>query len=431
MMSFWILAAGLLGIALLFALTPLFRRDSSDHGVRSDDLNLEVFKQQLEELDADLAAGNLDQPQYDASKRDLEKELLSGVSGEQAGPERSGRWAAGVVGLALPAFAIALYIAIGDYSAVDKANAAPAVAQQGEHSGNMPSMDVLVEKLEQRLQSDPSAEGWVMLGRSYLALGNNAKAMQAYENALELAPEDTDTLLGYAEALAKTQGGLQGKAAELIARALELQPDNPNALWMNGLLAYQQGDSGRAIGHWEKLQGMLQAGSEDAQMLAGYIDEARQEAGLGAAPAQAPKMAEAENTAPAAAATTTQAASTAAATDSGASVQVEVRLAEGFAGKFAPQDTLFVFARALNGPPMPLAVQRLQAKDLPVSLTLDDSMAMMPQMRLSSFPEVVVGARISKSGNAIPQTGDLQGEIKPVRPGQKEVVSVVIDTIRP
>jgi cytochrome c-type biogenesis protein CcmH len=427
MMSFWILAAGLLGIALLFAILPLFRQQTADGGIQADELNLVVFKQQLEELNADLAAGSLDQAQYDASKRDLEKELLSGVNATAAAgsPPRSGRWAAPLLALIMPLLAIAVYWQVGDQAAIARTAPAPAAtaAAQGTHDANMASMDVLIEKLAQRLQTNPSAEGWVMLGRSYLATGKNEQATQAYGEAMRLAPEDPDTILGYAEALAKTQGGLQGEAAALIARALALDPANPNSLWMMGLVEYQRGDSAKAVQHWTSLQAMLEPGSEDASTLGRYIAEARQEAGFEALPQAA---AATQSTAPAVEVNDTPDAAT-----SGAAIQVQVSLAPGLEGRFSPQDTLFVFARAVNGPPMPLAVQRLQAKDLPLSLTLDDSMAMMAQMRLSNFAEVVVGARISKSGNAMPQTGDLQGEIQPIRPGQAEIATVVIDSIRP
>lgn len=287
-------------------------------------------------------------------------------------------------------------------------------------------MDVLVAKLAERMEREPdNIQGWLMLGRSYLAIGQTQDAISAYERARQLAPKEPEVLLGYATAVAKVEGGFQGKAAELIGAALEIDPNNGNGLWMMGLVENQRGNHAQAVALWSKLEGLLTPGSEEASTVRGYIQEARQQGGLPAAEptsaAEQPRTVQVQAAEPAAQTATTD----------GKAIQVQVSLAEQLQGKFSPDDTLFVFARALKGPPMPLAVKRLQAKDLPASLTLDDSMAMMEQMRLSNFAQVVVGARISKSGNAVPQSGDLQGEVQPVTPGQDQTVAVVIDNIRP
>ncbi len=229
-------------------------------------------------------------------------------------------------------------------------------------------------------------------------------------------------MLGYAEALAKANGGMEGRPEELITAALELEPSNINGLWMMGLVEFRRGNSARAVDLWRRLEAQMDPDSEDAAAVRGYITEARQQGGLNAG-----EPAVTESTAPQAAPQQVQAA--AASGDKG--IRVKVSLSETLKDKLDPNATLFVFARTLQGPPMPLAVQRMQASDLPVELNLDDSMAMMEQMQLSNFAQVLVGARVSKTGNAMPQPGDLQGEVKPVAPGQAEMVSVVIDSIRP
>lgn len=431
MTIFWVLAAGLAGLALLFIVPPILRSkpEASADKIDENQVNMAVFRQQMEELDADLAAGNLEQDQYDAARHDLEKELLLDIdeSSSETAAQKSGKWAALALVPAVPALAVTLYLMVGDQSAIEKLEAGPAVASQQQNSPtDMPSMDVLVAKLAERMEREPdNVQGWLMLGRSYLAIDQTQDAVNAYERARQLAPEEPEVLLGYATAVAKVEGGFQGKAEELIAAALEIDPNNGNGLWMMGLVEYQRENHAKAVELWTKLEGLLTPGSKEASTVRGYIQEARQQGGLPAAePASAVAQPQTVQMQPAEPAPQTAPAD-------GKGIQVQVSLAEELQGKFSPNDTLFVFARALEGPPMPLAVKRLQAKDLPTSLTLDDSMAMMEQMRLSNFARVVVGARISKSGNAVPQSGDLQGEVQPVTPGQDQTVAVVINNVRP
>lgn len=432
MIIFWVFAAGLAGLALLFVVSPILlsKPEASADSIDENQVNMAVFRQQLEELDADLAAGNLEQDQYEAARHDLEKELLLDMD-ESGGPEpaaqKSGKWAALVLAPAVPALAVALYLMVGDQSAIEKLESGAAVAAQHQNlQGDVPSMDVLVARLAKRMEQEPkNLQGWMMLARSYLAIDQTQAAINAYERARRLAPKEPEVLLGYAKAVAKAEGSFQGKAAELVAAALEIDPNNGNGLWMLGLVEFQQGNHAKAVELWTKLQDQLTPGSEEASVVSDYIGKAGQQGGLPAADpataAEQPQTAQVQSAEPAPQVATT----------GGKAIQVQVSLSEELQGRFSPDDTLFVFARALEGPPMPLAVKRLQAKDLPTSLTLDDSMAMMEQMRVSNFAQVVVGARISKSGNAVPQSGDLQGEVQPVTPGQELTVAVVIDSVRP
>ena len=432
MTIFWVLAAGLAGLALLFIVPPILRSkpEASADKIDENQVNMAVFRQQMEELGADLAAGNLEQDQYDAARHDLEKELLLDI--DESSPEpaaaKSGKWAALVLAPTIPALAVTLYLMVGDQRAIEKLESGPAVAARQQNSpSDVPSMDVLVARLAERMEREPeNVQGWLMLGRSYLAIGQTQDAVNSYERARQLAPEEPEVLLGYATAVAKVEGGFQGKAEELIAAALEIDPNNGNGLWMMGLVEYQRDNHAKAIELWTKLEGLLTPGSKEASTVRGYIQEARQQGGLPAAePASAVAQPQTVQMPTAEPAPQTKPA------DGKGILQIQVSLAEELQGKFSPNDTLFVFARALEGPPMPLAVKRLQAKDLPTSLTLDDSMAMMEQMRLSNFAQVVVGARISRSGNAVPQSGDLQGEVQPVTPGQDQAVAVVINNVRP
>ncbi len=424
MTLFWSIAVAMIALAMAFVVPP-FLRKRAQTGVSQDALNLSVIKQQLAELDADLANGTLDQSQYEAARKDLEIELLSDVSPDEgaanSATEKSGRSALAVAGIGIPLLTLALYQTLGNQEII------PLLAQGNEHPASdptqgLPPMEELVAKLAARLQQEPdNLDGWIMLGRSYMAMGQEAQALQSYETAYRMAPENTALLLNYAEALAKMHGNrFAGRAAELIEKAVELEPTNANGLWMMGLVHYERGAFSKAVESWQRLARMMPADSEDAEALAAYIEEAM----LRVAAEGAPTRAAADAPAPDASG---QSSATA---GSRGAIKVSVSLAPELADRAEAEDRVFIFARALQGPPMPLAAARKRVKDLPLDLILDDSMAMMPQLVLSSFPQVLVGARISKSGNALPQAGDLQGEVSPVAPGQEAVVNIVIDSVR-
>jgi len=258
-----------------------------------------------------------------------------------------------------------------------------------------------------------------MLGRSYLTLERYPEAAEAMRKANELQPDNPDLMVSYAQALALASGGdFTGQPAELVAKVLELQPDNPQGLFLAGVSSFQQGQLEQAVVHWRRVLTMQQPGSEDAKLLESYIGRATT---LLAEQGKAPP---AEVAAPAGAAE--PAAGEAA---SAASLTVQVSLAPELAEKVKPTDTVFVFAVAANGPRMPLAIQRLTVAELPTTVNLDDTMAMMPAMKLSNFPQVTVGARVSFSGQAIAQSGDLEGRVTPVTVADAaDPIPVVIST---
>jgi len=265
-------------------------------------------------------------------------------------------------------------------------------------------------------QSPDDGNGWALLARSYLVMQRHADAVAAYERAVALIKDDADLLADYADALAMTQGRrIDGKPLKIVERALKIDPLQWKALAMAGSAAFERKDYKTAVAYWEKLQSRAEPGSEFAREVAANVDEARQLGGLKVAASVAPPVkADAKSTAGAA----------------GATVDGIVALSRELAAKAAPTDTVFVFARAAEGPRMPLAVMRFQVKDLPAKFHLDDSMAMSPAAKLSNYPDVVIGARVSKSANATPQAGDLQGASKPVKVGATGV-AVLIDQVVP
>ncbi len=418
MTAFMVSVAALTAAVLLVLLMPLIGTRRRGRVSRRA-LNIAVYRDQIAELDGDLRAGSLSAAEHDKARRELEARLLEDVDQPAVeAPKPGGRWAAIVLGLALPVLALGLYGVVGNPRAI-VGPVASDTAQQPTHGVTQADIEGMVAKLAERLRQHPEdAEGWVMLGRSYAALGRLDAAVDAYAHAARLRPQDADLLADYADVLGFAQGKrLLGKPEELIAKALQIDPRNFKALALAGSAAFEREDYKSAAAYWQRLLRLVPPNSEDAKTVLANVNEARSRAG------EQPLAATAADTASGAAAATDAAAPAAQAPLTGT-----VTLAPGLAAKAAPDDTVFIFARAASGPPMPLAVLRKRVRDLPVSFSLDDSMAMAPGLSLSRFPQVVVGARISKSGSATPGPGDLQGLSKPVA-NDAEHVSVVIDSV--
>lgn len=425
MMIFFVVAALLIAAALLFIVPPLWRQHGRK-GVQRDRSNLEIYKDQLAELEADLANGTISQEQFEQGRIELERRLLDEVaspsvaaSAKTQEDQGAGRAAAVSVALFIPLLAALIYLVQGSPQAISPEKAAVAATDGGNGPGHAVTMDQIqsmVAELAQRMESNPNdAEGWMMLGRSYAALGRYAESTAAFERAVALVPENADLLVDYADTLAMSSGEtLEGKPMQLIERALSIDPNNQKGLWLSGTAAYDRGDYNEAIVQWEKLLAALPPGSQEAQAMISNIAEARSLIARAGGEAPAPSSETAAQPAPAA-----------------ASVAGTVKIKPDLAGKVAPTDTVFIYARAQQGPPMPLAVMRAQVKDLPLKFHLDDSMAVAPMApRLSSVAQVEVGARISKSGEARAQSGDLQGVAGPVHLGSGNV-EVVIDSVVP
>lgn len=450
MTQFWIYAIGLIILAMAFIALPLLRKRFGND-VDIDELNLSVFKQQLEELDSDLQAGNLDQERYDAAKKDLEKELLEDVS--EAGAKNApvsvegGRWMA-LSALAVPIAAVLLYQWLGspdiaaslaggktDMSRPAAEAAANPHANGGANTQGMPPLDQMVKQLEAKLENEPeNIDGWVMLGRSYMAMKRFPDAVQVYDRAMKVNSEHVALLLAYSEALGINAGNnFMGRPAELINKAFALEPENPNTLWMAGIVAYQQNNFQAALDRWEKVQAKLSPQSQELESVGNAIDDARAKLGLPPIDRPLPKIAQGGMGMgrPANMGRQGNMEQSGSASSAKSAIQVEISLSPELSAKTKPGDMLFIYAKALSGPPMPLAAARKRVSDLPLKLQLDDSMAMMPQMKLSSFPKVLVGARVSLSGTPTAQSGDLEGEVKPVTPGQTEPVKLVINSVHP
>lgn len=408
-MVFFVAAAALLLAALGFVLPPLLRGGGAATDPR------------LSALEAALASGVLSDEEYQRKRAEL-------APADDAPPPPRSRVAAAVLVLLLPLGTWLLYQQVGEPRALQPGAAAPvAAAPHGSGMDGEPqSLDEAAASLAERMQASPDdLGGWMLLGRAYKSLQRFPDAAQALSNAYRLAPENPDVLVEYAEALtlASDSRRLEGQAAILLQQALAMNPEHQRGLWMKGIGHYQDQDFAAAAATWEQLRTLLPPGAGVADALDERIADARSRAGL---PAAATEAAATPVVAGAASAPAIDAAGTG---SGGTELEVEVDIAPALRATLRPTDVLFVFARAASGPRMPVAIQRLPATELPLTVTLDDSTSMTPQLTLSTLPEVVVGARVSRSGNAAPQPGDLEAFSAPVATAGAGRVRVVIDQV--
>ena len=384
--------------------------------------DIDSLRHELRHLKELHAGGALDTARYEASRAPLERALVDAVTSGAGASARDGRELRRLLAsLAAMVFVVACagywWTGAPEFVVGGSAPASGDAAAAQPHEATPEQIAAMVDKVVQRLKSRPDdAQGWTVLARAYAMLGRTAEAVPAYAKAVALRGDDAGLLADYADALAVENGRqFSGEPLGLIARALQIDPGNPKALALAGTAAFDRKDYAGAALHWGKLaQGVPADSAYRAQLQAG-IDKARQLGKL--ASAGAPASASASEFASASASVAASAASRAATALPEAGVDGRVTLAAKLAGQASPTDTVFVFARATVGSRMLLAVLRKHVRDLPFEFRLDDSMAMSEAAKLSGAGQVIVGARVSKSGDATPRSGDLTGQSQPVAPG--------------
>ena len=415
MIAFWISAALLLVLALALVL-PALLKSKNNTGKATDgaaQANLSVLRSQLTQLDAEFVAGSINADQLALAKSEIERRALEEESASEATlgirPAKSSRTAI-VVGLAIPLLALGIYGFLGNINALDPAN----LQAKADAEPTPEQIEAMVSAFAARLEAVPASQpsdpkAWEMLARSYAAMQKFPEANKAYKRAVELNPGNAQILADHADVLAMLQSqSMLGEPTKLFERALVLDPNNLKALALAGSAAFEKKDFAKAVQFWEQASKQAPPGSDFAKGLASSIEEAKVASG---APQTTAKSAPTPAVAP-------------------ANVQGVVSLSSALKNKVAPDDTVFIFARAAQGPRMPLAILKRKASELPIIFTLDDSTAMSDELKLSKFELVIVGARVSKSGNALPQSGDLVGQSAPIKAGSNKL-TLTIDTIQP
>ena len=409
MLMFWAVAVVLMVVMLALILPALLRPGAT---VDANAEKRAIFRQQFDELEQDKINGVLDATQYDIAKSELEHRLLEEVGVAEASISRAipDRRLAVVLLVLLPLVAVLLYLKLGNLSAITIPAVSPPITESiAEHSAMAGDLEPLLEALKKKLEQNPGdGTGWALLARSYVEIRRHKDAISAYEQAVKVTPDDPQLLADYADALAVVNGhSLAGKPEELVHQSLKLDPHHIKALMLAGTAAFDRKDYKEAIRFWERLQQDLPAGSEMLADVEGSLHEARALSGEKVA---APPSVQKEKAV------------------SPAGISGTVRISPALASKLDPSATIFIFARATQGPPMPLAIVRTTARDLPYTYHLDDSTALIPDHKLSQAGEVVLVARVSKSGDAKSQAGDLQGISTVVKPDGR-IVDIEIDQV--
>ncbi|MFN9480822.1 MAG: c-type cytochrome biogenesis protein CcmI [Betaproteobacteria bacterium] len=442
MTEFVLIAAVMVAVGLIVLLPPLLRAPRATAAADQRRASVAILKEQLADLERDHATGRIDSAAYAETHAELERRVLEEASATDGGTATASapRWIAVALALAIPVAAGLMYARFGDSAALNPA--LMAVAGGGDpHSADPAQMQALTETLEKHLEREPkNVDGWYTLARTYYQMGQFDKAARAYGRLIELVPDNADLLADQADALAMAQGRkIAGEPLKLVEKALKIDPTQWKALAIAGTEAFERQDYKGAVDYWERLQASLPADAPIAQQISGSIAEARKLAGMPPAPPLAqsrklPPVAAGQplprDHPPIAAPAGDPAAKSADAATGKATVAGTVTLGADLKAKAAPTDMVIVFARAAQGSRMPLAMKTLQVKDLPAKFTLDETMAMSPNMTLATAAEVIVGARVSKTGAPMPNPGDLEGLSAPVKVGAQGV-AVTIDRVLP
>ena len=417
MTLFWVLAAALLVLALALVLPGLVRLRADERlqiAGGASRANLAILREQMSQLQSQRDDGTLAEGPFAQARSELERRALD----EEAAIEMPARVGRSTVTAVLLSLTVPL-LALGLYGWVGNPQAIMAQSMGTSDSVSQAQIEAMVAQLAQRLENPPAGqvpdpEGWEMLARSYASMQRFAQADRAYLRARDLAPRNAQLLADHADVLAVLQGqSAAGEPTRLIERALAIDPVNLKALAMAGTAALERKDMAAAVDYWTRARALATPNSDFAAGLDRSLEVARAELkGASAAGVGAPT------------------ATVASAPSAAAAIQGVVTLAPALAAQVAPGDTLFIFARAAQGPRMPLAILKRKASELPLKFTLDDSSAMSKDMTLSGTAQVMVQARISRSGNAMPQPGDLLGQVGPVAPGAGGL-TITINSVQP
>jgi cytochrome c-type biogenesis protein CcmH len=415
-MTLFELASLAMALVALALFTRPWWHTTAPHGPNTMIDTLAMLCERIRRLDTLRDSGELGTEAHAAARAGLERQVVehllqSPSAAPQAARARLPRRTLAGLAAFITAVVVGGYLWVGDPAALgsravaDLTQAPRPAADPAAHELGAEQIAAMTERLAARLQAQPDdADGWAMLARSYAVSGRHDKAVAAFRRAAALQQADAVLLADFADALAVTQQRrLAGEPIALVSQALAIDPKNLKALALAGTEAFDRQDYAAALKHWVALQQAAPADDALLQQVQGGIEQARLLAGPGPAAMATPPA--------------------------GAGVSGTVTLSPALAAKAAPGDTLFVFARPASGSRMPLAILRKQVKDLPLRFTLDDSLAMSPAARLSSHAQVVVGARISKDGQATPQAGDLQGQSAVVALGSRGVAIEIAEAV--
>jgi cytochrome c-type biogenesis protein CcmH len=384
-MIFWIVVAALLLVGLACVILPVLSAPKDMLSTDRQQQNINIARDKKNGLDDQLSDASLTQAEYDNALVELQTSLALDLEKSELGKvNQKGKWVLWVLALALPMASIGLYFKVGEYQVIEN----PALAAIAQPNNQTPQIDMtldqMVEVVRERLQKNPDdARGWFVLGKTMMEKGNFDQAVTAFQRTLDLTgDQESHVLFSLADALSmKNDGLMMGEPEAIIQQGLKVSPQDPTGLWLAGLAAEQRQDYKASFGYMVTLLPLVANSADSTSEVKRFIallkDQDPTLVLLAKESIQNP------------------------------SVKISVSLADQFKTQVVSDNVVFIYAKAASGPPMPLAVKRLAVSDLPVMVELSDADAMMPSMMLSSFEDIIIGARVSKSGNPVAQPGDL------------------------
>ncbi|MGY6274848.1 c-type cytochrome biogenesis protein CcmI [Methylomonas sp. MgM2] len=391
---FWIVVVALVSLALIILFIPLWKNQALET-ISHRQRNIDIARQRLADLKQQLRDGVLNETEFDEQYVELQLILNDDlqIPVETKSSQDQGRWIIAILVLLIPATSLLIYQLLGEPNALKKAEL------QANETKAMENIGQMIGKLEQRLKTQPNdPEGWLMLGRTFGYLQQYQKAANAFAELYRLQPDNPEAMMQYANNLAMARNGrMAGEPAQLVAKILERDPNNANALWLAGMAKAEEGSFTEAKAHWRKLLALLPPDSESRPQVQDMLAALDQETAKN--DAATPNVA----------------------------FQVNVDISPELKAKLPAESTVFVYAQAVNGPKMPLAIVRKQLADLPLQITLSDAQAMRPDMKLSDQTKLKIVARVSKSGQAMSEPGDLLGNAELAAPFDSLVATVLIN----
>ncbi len=391
------LTASILALLAVSAVMPALLRVSRPGDIERTQVNVAIARERERELRKELDEGILSDSEFDAARRELEHGLAIDLEGEpHAAPNKATSPVLAVaVSAMLPILALGLYIFLGSPNLPEH----PGMPATSDVTGqDQPAdVDLMLAQLKARLVDEPNdIRGWTLLGNALMSTGQYAKAVPAYRRLVALQPGNAERLVRLADALAMSRNGvLTGEPEELIQQALMLSPGHPQGLWLAGIAAEQRGAYADALVIFNRLLPLV---SDQPEVLT----EVRALISRTTAALEGNSLTQTD------------------------SLRILVSVDADLVSTITPEDTLFVYARVPNGPPMPVAVRKLNAQPLPREVVLSDQNLMLAGASIGSYPELEIGAHISRSGTVQKAPGDLLGLSEPFEPEKITQITVVI-----
>jgi cytochrome c-type biogenesis protein CcmH len=386
-MIFWIVVAALLLVGLVCIVVPVLKTPKEVQSSDRQQQNVDIARDKKAALDDQLDDANLTQTEYDNALLELQTSLALDLEKPESGDvNQQGKWVVWVLIFALPLATVGLYLKIGEYRVIENPALASIASDQNQSQQSDMTLDQMVKVVKERLRTSPDdARGWFVLGKTMMEMGEFDEAVTAFQRTLDLVGDkEAGVLFSLADALSMQKGGLMtGEPEAMIQQGLKIDPQDPTGLWLAGLAAEQRQDYKAAFDYLNTLLPLVakdaQSTTEVNRVIALLQDQDPTLVKTIKEPLQSLSS----------------------------SFKVSVTLLDNLKQQVSSDNVVFIYVKAASGPPIPLAVKRLMVSDLPVTVELSDADAMIPSMTLSSFEEIIIGARVSMSGNPVAQPGDL------------------------